>query len=506
MIVATETRITILRTARILRCALLLAVVAAGCWLAGCVTPTTRTEQDTYTLTIEDTTKSTVARNKPGARDDNGIVYPSARTTEIERGMTQRDSVVTREYPAFIRLGAFESIGLIGSGNASNGIGAGLFGIYYDPADFLSDKIQGRQSGLFTGAIYRFGIAEYRLRWFRDAANWTIGTHGVEMIYPEASNSKTLISVLPLYVRKRFYLREEIPYVAATISTGLGFYPSQYINLSGSLDVGSIGGLNIRAYAGFAAGANRANSALNDSNSAVTAFIPYAGIGISVLDFLNRVPELYREWKDHEHSSWSIGVANLTLMNTSLDTSILTRGSFPLKGFQLQIAPVCIAIPWELLRNRLYVGTELFNLVIAGAGRQRIAGRNVDFASMGLGILPLRVGYWYPVLSDELSAEPFIEYSYLPSSMIQLGAKLNLFLTQRFNIGLNAGYISSSGIDLPVIPGIQSFLERAFGRSMGAFSTAYIGLSVGIQSRIFFPDEVRYNRPDLYPPPAGGTR
>lgn len=444
----------------------------------------TRTEEDDFTITKTDTTIRTVPTNTPGKRD-NGVISPSTREVQINREVVAYDSTVKREYPSFIRLGLFESIGLIGTASSGNGIGAGIFGVQFDPKDFLSDKIGGRSS-IFGGGFYRFGIAEYRLRWFRDAKNWTIGSSGFEIFYPEATNQRVLMSVAPLYLRKRWYFREDIPYICATFGAGLGFFPSQYLNLTGSIDVGSIGGLNIRAYTGLIAGMNLANTAMNRTREAVTVITPYAGFGISVLDFHNRVPELFTEWKDHDHSSWDIGLLRVTFMTTRFDSSALSSGSNPIKGYQIQVAPVSIALP--IFNHRFYAGTELFNLFIGGSdgfvvqNRQRVANIGIGF-----GVLPIRVGYWQPVLNDELTAEPFISFSYFPTTMLQIGAKLNLSITERFNIGLNAGFISSGGFDTS-----SEFFRNNFGSGLGSFSTPYLGISFGILDRIFTESVLRY--------------
>lgn len=470
-----------------------LLLLTIGIVLCSCGSPITRTETDVYTVTKLDTTKQTVVRNQPGERGDNGVIYPTTRTVETTRGLVQQDSIVKRDYPDFIRLGLFESVGTLFTASEGNKIGTGLFGIYFDPIDFLSDKIQGKSDKVFGGGLYRFGIMEYRLRWFKDAANWTIGTHGLEMFYPEAKNNTTLMSVLPLYVRKRYYLREDIPYISATGAVGLGFYPSQYIHLSGSLDVGSIGGLNLRAYAGLFAGVNASKSPLNDSNVSVTTISPYVGIGVSVLDFLNRVPELYTEWKDHEHSSWEVGLLRVDMFKSGTDSSALGDGAFPIQGYQLHIAPASIALPLPFapqLQNRLYAGTSLFNLIVAGSnGKTILNNKKVSMLAMGFGVLPIRIGYWQPVLPDELSFEPYIEYSYYPSTIFQFGARLNLFLQQRFNVSLHAAYVSSGGFDTST-----GFFKETFGQSIGEFSTFIFGISFGIQDRIFAPEELRYNR------------
>ncbi|MFM7158661.1 MAG: hypothetical protein ACKO0Y_12680, partial [Bacteroidota bacterium] len=141
----------------------------------------TRTEKDIYTRTLRDTSVIDAVRNAPGQRD-NGIVYPTSRIVEMRRDVMQVDSTTTREYPNFIRLGLFESIGIVGSGSINNSLNAGLFGIYGYFNKNWDRNIPGSESKVFPGAIHRFGIIEKRLRWFNDAPDWTLGMHYYESI------------------------------------------------------------------------------------------------------------------------------------------------------------------------------------------------------------------------------------------------------------------------------------------------------------------------------------
>jgi hypothetical protein len=441
----------------------------------------TRVEEDTYTITHRDTTYFNIAQNAPETRD-NGVVYPSSRVFRSERDLTQRDSIVTRDYPSFIRLGLFESVGLMGT-SSNKGLGVGIFGVFPD-FDNIKDTYVGQKNTVFSGGLYRIGIGEWRLRWFRDAKDWTIGTSAVEVIAPSAETEQTLFSIAPLYLRKRFFLSEKIPYVAVTPFFGLGYYPSQYVNLGASIDVGSIGGLNIRAYLGYAAGINLASSPQIVSSikksQAQTVNIPYAGIGISLLDFLNRVPETEKEWKYHEHSAWDIGLIQLGFIRTGASKSAFvsekdTQKTTPLfNGMILRLAHTQIAIP--ILNNQFYAGTALANLVVLG---------NREW---GLGVLPIRVGYWQTILDDELTTEPFIEYNYYPSTFFHIGNKLNLKISEQVSISVILGYASGSA-------------SNKYGRDVadqfglpGDFSRGYFGISIGGWDRIFYPGELRYNR------------
>src|SRR6185312_16487235 len=57
--------------------------------LSSCVP---RTEVDYYTITTRDTTYKETVHNVPGSKEDNGVVFPSSRVTEIARVTTSYDS------------------------------------------------------------------------------------------------------------------------------------------------------------------------------------------------------------------------------------------------------------------------------------------------------------------------------------------------------------------------------------------------------------------------------
>jgi hypothetical protein len=464
--------------------------------LGGCsVVPNiTRTEEDVYTITERDTTVNQQVQNAPGDRD-NGVIYPSSRTTETNHTIVQRDSIITREYPNFIRMGLFESVGMIGTARAERErVPVGTFGLFYDLKTLLNlaylfdDARRNEQPEvpLFSGAMYRFGIAEWRLRWFRDAENWSVGTHAYEILIPSNQPEEALHSTLPIYLRKRYYLRDKIPYIALTPSVGLGFLGSQYINMSGSLDIGSIGGLNLRTYLGYAIGQNAANTAFvkgtEYEKEGRTSDFAYFGLGVSVLDFLNRPEETEREWKDHEHSSWNIGLLQFSLVASGADTSAFQEERKPgsaqplISGFIGRFAPASVALPFY--NNRFYAGTSLLNVVFLGR------------SAWGIGILPVRFGYWQPLIEDELTTEPFVEYNYYPSSFFHLGNRVNLRITDQINLNVSVGYASGSTVDDDILG--SDFTEN-FGNPT-SFSSAYFGIGISLSDRIFLPEELRYNR------------
>ncbi len=467
---------------------LLFLLVSVGI-LSSCTSFHTRTETDMYTIADVDTLRSYDALNAPGNRD-NGVVYPSSTREEQVRDVVMHDSIVEREYPDFIRLGLFEGVGLWG-GDSDYALGSGIFGVHPELGN-LTDGYRGNSDALVPGGLYRFGIMEYRLRWFRDAKNWTIGTSAFEAIVPDARGEKTLTSVLPIYLRKRYFLDEEIPYIAITPSLGIGLWPSMYVNTSVSLDIGSIGGLNLRAYLGYAFGVNGESTPQiqgNDyTNKAQNISIPYAGLGISVLDFLNLPKETEVEWKHHEHSSWEVGLLSVTLLKSNSDMSLFASVNYSpamleanqqqedmfISGMIIKIANSRVALP--VFDYHLYAGTSLFNLIALGQD------------AFGTGILPLRLGYWQTVLNDELIAEPFIEYSYLPSQMIHIGAELKLKISEQFNMKLALGYVSGS-----TSTSIKDFYDSDWGIAAD-FSGIYLGIGFNVLDRIFYSEELRYNK------------
>lgn len=446
----------------------------------------TRNEKDVYTHTIKDTTEKHYYANSPRNKED-GVINPSSRDILIENNISQYDSIVEREYPDFIRLGLFESVGIFG-GDSDVGLGTGLFGVFLDPTKNLNADYRGTKTSLFTGGIYRLGIMEKRLRWFEDSQNWTWGFTGLEFIMPDAHLENALIGFAAFNITKRYYFKTDIPYFALGFRFGAAAFPSQYGKLEGFAELGSIGGLNLRAYLGLAAGMNLENTVLINSNEfSKGATYPttfYGGLGVSYLDFINIVPETYREWKEMEHSAWRIGLAEGAVLNSGADESFFSSndssGTTPIiKGMNLRLLNTNISLPF--VDERLYVGTSLLNIMFLG---------NTD---IGIGIMPIRVGWMQQVLNDELFIDPFIEYNYYPSTFFNIGTKLTLGFprTGKYNISLVMGYASGNpigGIDLDVSSKLGVF-EDALD-----FSQFYLGIEVGILERLFQSKDLKHNR------------
>ncbi|MEP7235883.1 MAG: hypothetical protein ABI778_11370, partial [Ignavibacteriota bacterium] len=267
----------------------LLALLCASALLSGCVT---RNEYDTYSITVRDSLYRENVRNAPRSGEDNGTVFPSSRTTKLERESLSYDSTFQRSYPAFLRYGGIELAGLI-TGSSNLGLGAGILGAYTVlDSDRINNVFKPKQNSIFKGQILRVGPVEYQLHWFDEAPNWTIGWNAYESIAKDDDPSNTLRSIgSNVYIRKRFWFRERPPYVFASPFFGISLLPSAYVNLGGELTFGSFGGFNLRAYAGLAAGFTW-SPFLRANSPSTTIVTPYIGLGVSALDFINKVSEL----------------------------------------------------------------------------------------------------------------------------------------------------------------------------------------------------------------------
>ncbi|MBS1911587.1 MAG: hypothetical protein JST22_06355 [Bacteroidetes bacterium] len=450
--------------------------------LAGCF-PLTRVERDRHTIIERDTLTHRSMNNAPGDRD-NGTIYPSPTSTEAVRRYVQHDSDITRSYPAFLRLGGIEAMGAVTSGISRYGPGAGLFGLYG-----LGASYQQGGARIFGANMYRVMPLEVRLRWLHDAPDWTVGTAAGELFMQESNLTDSLIpgrfllGVLPLYLRRRFFLREEIPYVMIVPFAGIAVFPSQYVNTGVTLDVGSFGGFNLRGYVGYIAGTSslfrRNTRRFVDTRNYGAAF-PYAGIGISALDFVNKTEELYTEWKDQKHSALEISVLNLELVR-SLSSNVgqfqptVTPGaasplaSIPLTGAIVRLASATYPLP--LGERRLFVGTSLLNVLAISA------------TQVGFGFLPVRVGYRFNVLYDEINLEPFAEYTYYPQGIIHLGARLSLRIFEYATVDLAAGYAAGAA-NVNLSNGLQSFGASA------NWSAPYLGIGIGLGDVFHTPEQV----------------
>jgi hypothetical protein len=445
--------------------------ILCSAFLASCSSqypggPLTRTETDYYTITIRDSTSRETVANVPGSKNDNGVVFPSSRTTDIERHTLSFDSTHDRNYPNFLRAGGIETAGLIGS-SSSNGLGPGLFGIYslfsgstyqgqgtlLSPPGPTNQNTNGNQ--LIKGELLRIAPMEFRLRWFDDAPNWTIGWSAYELLAPDENRNNWLSSIgTNVYLRRRIYLRDQIPYIIFSPYLGGSLLPSMYANLGGELQVGSLAGMNVRAYAGFADGFTWGG----DGNF---HHFPYFGLGTSVLDFTNKVAETEKEWKDYVYTGINVNILEVSLYVTSQKyTSLWSNGTLPFPAMQMKLATAEIPLPFG--NYHFWAGTSLLNYMGMG------------FYNQGLGIFPLRVGYRQNIFGQDLMLEPFFEFNYYPSTMLNIGVRLKIDTRTGNSLGITAGYATGSEGDFAP----QVFNSDAPPASLStSFSTAYVGIS-----------------------------
>jgi hypothetical protein len=453
------------------------SVIFSGCFLSHVENPITRTETDYYTITDRDSTSHEIVRNAPGASQDNGVVFPSSREIHTVRNTLSHDSTHDRNYPNFLRAGGLETAGLLGS-SSSNGLGPGLFGVFalFNSEQFLSldstapvkgtiykpdtgknpQNSNGNQT--FKGELIRFMPYEYRLRWFNDAPNWTLGWSAIELLAKDENRNNWLRSYLTnIYIRRRFYISDQIPYLIFSPFFGVSMYPSPYINIGGELQFGSLAGMNLRAYAGFADGFNQWSTPITNVS------FPYFGLGVSVLDFTNTAEETEHEWKYYTHTGINVNILEATILavNSSGYTSFFdtSLASLPIKGLQLKLANVEIPLPFA--NYHFWAGTSLINWMA------------MSFEHQGIGVLPLRVGYRQYIFGEDLMVEPFIEYNYYPSNIFNAGLQLKLDTWTHENIGITLGYASGS----PGAFSPQLFNTGALAQAT-SFSTAYLGISL----------------------------
>ncbi len=469
----------------------------SGCFLSHVENPITRTETDYYTITDRDTTSRQIVHNAPGASQDNGVVFPSSREIHLDRNTLSHDSTHDRPYPNFLRAGGLETAGLIGT-SSLNGLGPGLLGIFglfnssqrysdstiphgtmYVPTDSLHPK-NTNGSQLFKGELIRFMPYEYRLRWFNDAPNWTVGWSAFELLAQDENRNHWLTSFATnIYLRRRIFISDQIPYLIFSPFAGVSVFPSAYFNVGGELQLGSLAGMNLRAYAGFVTGFNQWNPPTTN-----VAF-PYMGLGISVLDFTNTVEETEHEWKYYTYTGIDVNVLELTMMATSQKyTSVLQDSTIPFTAGQIKFATVEIPLP--IANYHIWAGTSLINWMGMGFGNQAV------------GVLPLRAGYRQYLFGEDLMVEPFIEYNYYPSNVFNIGAQLKLDTWTHANVGITLGYATGS----PGAFSSQLFNTAGAPQTLN-FSTAYLGISLFLGDWDKSPETVRQQHASRSDPWSG---
>lgn len=414
----------------------------------------TRSRTDTFHQRIVEE-----ERTRGLAGSDNGVIRPTAKQTITERRVTEYDSVCVRNYPNFSRFGAFEVAGLAAGGRDAtrHPIGNGLFGVHN-----TFGLRETRDSALFNGYLFRAGIWEHRFPAL--GKDWSIGTALIEGIFNGTKDGQQLLGVLPVYLRKRIYLRDAPPYVDVQPFAGASlFAPFRYVHAGASLHVALYGGANLFAQAGIAVG-GRANPDASEID-ALRVF-PYAGLGLSMLDFWNTEADMEREWRDHRAPARRVGFLTVTMLRSSegdSDGIVFGDGtsdelaiSRTFNGFIAQFGSV--AFPADGVLRNLTLGTSLVNLFWLG-----------NFEG-GAGILPFRATYQSWVFSKIL-LEPFIEVNLYPSQILHIGARVNAGDFLGMNLGVQAGgtYGTSGTLTSNIFPG---WTQDASG--------VYAGVSFGV--------------------------
>lgn len=433
--------------------------------LSSCIT---RYEYDTYTITVRDSVIRERVHNAPGTGGENGTVFPSSRSTRLSRESLSYDSTYERAYPAFLRYGGIEFAGLI-TGSSNQGLGASVLGVYTTlDSNMINNLFKAKENSLFKGRIFRLIPIEYRLHWFNESPNWTIGLNGYESIAQDDDPSNTLRSIgANVYVRKRFWFREKAPYLFASPFFGISLAPSAYFNAGSELTFGSFGGFNLRGYAGLAYG-------FTWGTGTKTIITPYIGLGVSAMDFINKVSETEHEWKDYLHSAVEVSVIDLDLLDGLAGYPNLFSKSttgLPITGVGLQFATA--HFPLDILDGKFWAGTTLFKFFALG------------FDQAVMSVLPLRVGYRQYLIAEDLTLEPFLEINYYPSSFINLGARLRLNTFRDMTVGLLIGYANgSTGAFYP------SIFTSTGSAIQSSINSVYLGISLNFKDRMNTPELV----------------
>lgn len=428
----------------------------------------TRYEYDTYTITVRDSIYRERIHNAPGSGGENGTVFPSSRTTRLSRESLSYDSTYERTYPLFLRYGGIEFAGLL-TGSSNLGLGAGILGVYTTlDSNMINNLYKARENSIFKGRIFRFMPLEYQLHWFNEAPNWTIGWNGYESIARDDDAANTLRSIgANIYIRKRYWFREKPPYLFASPFFGFSLFPSAYMNAGSELTFGSFGGFNLRAYAGLASGFTWGAG----SRSILT---PYLGLGVSALDFVNKVSETEHEWKDYLHSAVEVSVFDLDLLDglagypNLFDKSV---ANLPITGIGMQLATA--HFPLDIWDGKFWAGTSLFKFFALG------------YYQAVMSVLPLRFGYRHYLIAEDLTIEPFLEVNYYPSSFVNLGGRLRLNTFRDMTIGLLFGYANgSTGAFFPKI-----FISQG-SVIPSTIASFYLGISLNFKDRMNTPELV----------------
>ncbi|MDP4219382.1 MAG: hypothetical protein Q8916_11660 [Bacteroidota bacterium] len=443
----------------------ILILILLSALLSSCMT---RYESDTYTITVRDSIYREHVRNAPGSGSENGTVFPSSRTTRLSRESLSYDSTYERQYPLFLRYGGIEFAGLI-TGSQNLGLGAGLLGVYTVlDSNRINNVYHAKDNSIFKGQIFRVIPLEYRLHWFNEAPDWTIGWNAYENIAKDDDPSNSLRSVgANLYIRKRYWFRDKTPYLFASPFFGLSLAPSAYVNFGSELTFGSFGGFNLRAYAGIASGFTWGSG----SKSITT---PYLGLGVSALDFINKVSETEHEWKDYLHSAVEVSVFDIDLLDGFAGYPNLFNksiASLPITGVGMQLATA--HFPLDIWDGKFWAGTSLFKFFALG------------YYQAVMSVLPLRVGYRQYLIAEDLTAEPFLEVNYYPSSFVNLGGRLRLNTFHDMTVGLIVGYASgSTGAFYPRI-----FISQG-SKVNSSINSFYVGISFSPKDRLNTPELV----------------
>ena len=184
------------------------------------------------------------------------------------------------------------------------------------------------------------------------------------MLAKDEQKNNSLSSFGSLYIRKRYWFHNRIPYVLAAPYFGLGLYPSVYANVGGELLLGRSAASIFERIWVMPTDSTGRRKILSTFRTSASAF--------SALDFTNRVEETQREWKEYVHSAIR-GVdaecesSEVVRRSTELvRCRIRLKSKLPITGMSIQLGTAHFPLPFA--DRHFWAGTSLVNFFSLGYG------------------------------------------------------------------------------------------------------------------------------------------
>jgi hypothetical protein len=380
-----------------------------------------RTETDVHTISDKDTTAFRINQIKP-----TNSIYPTDKEFQKNNDLLQRDSIVKRHYPDFIRAGLFESYGgfssLSGKGEQK------YFGMLN----------QYKNKRLFGFGHTRLGFLEKELLWDDDIKGFSYGVTFFEKYY--LNQERSIDGIFTLMLKKQHSLFDDYEMLRLSTVLEFSFVYDEYLNIFEVLEIGSMGGLNLKAKAGCL------YSTKNEKG-----FHPYFALGFSIFDFANYPYENNIEWKDMKHKGRIISA--LTISTT-------------LSGVEFDILET--KIPINYIDKRLLFGINTVST-------------KYEDGETTYSVLPISLSFMQNLYKEKFVLMPFYQIAVMPTTMHNLGVETLFRVSEMVN--LRAGIKYSYGEEYyPYETDIEYTIKD--------IDAIKFYLKIGLGSRMFFSNEM----------------